>query len=101
MCELIQLFSTDMEKVESFKKLREGDIPVNITANCPKLAQMIKKSLERDVDERIDTAQLLSMLRSLKESKDEKIRILQEENLAKDEEIAKLKQLLSMNKIIY
>lgn len=101
MSELIQLFNTDMEKVESFKHLREGNISDSIIQNCPKLASIIEKLLKKDIEERIDTAKLLTMLKALYESKDEKIKALERELLEKEEEIAKLKKLLLNNKNIY
>lgn len=101
MSELIQAFNTNMEKVETFKNLREGKISDVVVRNCPKLALIIEKLLKKDMDERIDTAELLQMLKALNGSQDEKIQALQRELLAKEEEIAKLKQLLSNNKNIY
>ncbi|CAH3855050.1 eukaryotic translation initiation factor 2-alpha kinase 1-like [Pieris brassicae] len=95
LLEMVEPFSTDMERVKTITDLRKGQIPAHLTANYPKIAHIIGKLVQRKPSKRLDTNQLLEELSNLSENKDEKIKSLKEELAAKDDEIAKLKMMLA------
>ncbi|XP_047987166.1 eukaryotic translation initiation factor 2-alpha kinase 1-like isoform X2 [Leguminivora glycinivorella] len=95
LLELIEPFSTDMERVKTITDLRKGQIPAHLTANYPKIAHVIGKLVQRRPSKRLDTRQLLEELKNLSENKDETIKSLREELAAKDDEIAQLKMMLA------
>ncbi|CAH0726327.1 unnamed protein product, partial [Brenthis ino] len=95
LLEMVEPFSTDMERVKTITDLRKGQIPAHLTANFPKIAHIIGKLVQRRPSKRLDTAQLLEELKTLTENKDDTIRLLKEELAAKDDEIAKLKMMLA------
>ncbi|XP_063839022.1 eukaryotic translation initiation factor 2-alpha kinase 1-like isoform X1 [Ostrinia nubilalis] len=95
LLEMVEPFSTDMERVKTITDLRKGQIPAHLTANYPKIAHIIGKLVQRRPSKRLDTAQLLEELKTLSENKDETIKSLKEELAAKDDEIAKLKMMLA------
>ncbi|XP_013192995.1 eukaryotic translation initiation factor 2-alpha kinase 1 [Amyelois transitella] len=95
LLEMVQPFSTDMERVKTIEALRKGQIPANLTANYPKIAHIIGKLVQRRPSKRLDSNQLLEELQLLSENKDEKIKTLKDELAAKDEEIAHLKLMLA------
>ncbi|CAH0603512.1 unnamed protein product [Chrysodeixis includens] len=95
LLELVEPFSTDMERVKTISDLRKGQIPAHLTANYPKIAHIIGKLVQRRPAKRLDTGQLLEALNNLTENKDETIKSLKEELAAKDDEIAKLKMMLA------
>ncbi|KAM3959130.1 eukaryotic translation initiation factor 2-alpha kinase 1 [Aphomia sociella] len=95
LLEMVEPFSTDMERVKTITDLRKGQIPAHLTANYPKIAHIIGKLVQRRPAKRLDTNQLLEELRRLSENKDDTIKSLREELAAKDEEIAHLKMMLS------
>ncbi|KAG6453987.1 eukaryotic translation initiation factor 2-alpha kinase 1 isoform X2 [Manduca sexta] len=95
LLEMVEPFVTNMERVKTITDLRKGQIPAHLTANYPKVAHIIGKLVQRRPAKRLDCAQLLEELKNLKENKDETIRLLKEELVAKDEEIAKLKMMLA------
>ncbi|RVE50341.1 hypothetical protein evm_005007 [Chilo suppressalis] len=95
LLEMVEPFSTDMERVKTITDLRKGQIPAHLTANYPKIAHIIGKLVQRRPGKRLDTSQLLGQLKTLSENKDETIKNLKEELAAKDDEIAKLKMMLA------
>lgn len=95
LLEMIEPFSTDMERVITITDLRKGQIPAHLTASYPKIAHIIGKLVERRPNKRLDTSQLLEELKNLSENKDATIKLLKEELAAKDDEIAKLKMMLA------
>lgn len=95
LLEMVEPFSTDMERVKTITDLRKGQIPAHLTANYPKIAHIIGKLVQRRPNKRLDTTQLLEELRTLSENKDDTIRLLKEELAAKDDEIAHLKMMLA------
>ncbi|KAJ8729711.1 hypothetical protein PYW08_001292 [Mythimna loreyi] len=95
LLEMVEPFSTDMERVKTITDLRKGQIPAHLTANYPKIAHIIGKLVQRRPAKRLDTAQLLEDLKNLSENKDDTIKSLREELAARDEEIAKLKMMLA------
>ncbi|CAK1549596.1 unnamed protein product [Leptosia nina] len=95
LLEMVEPFSTDMERVKTITDLRKGQIPAHLTANYPKIAHIIGKLVQRKPSKRLDTKQLLDELKNLCENKDETIKSLKEELAAKDDEIAKLKMMLA------
>ncbi|XP_034828154.1 eukaryotic translation initiation factor 2-alpha kinase 1-like [Maniola hyperantus] len=95
LLEMVEPFSTDMERVKTITDLRKGQIPAHLTANYPKIAHIIGKLVQRRPSRRLDTNQLLEELKTLSENKDDTIRQLKEELAAKDDEIAKLKMMLA------
>nr|XP_021195110.2 eukaryotic translation initiation factor 2-alpha kinase 1 [Helicoverpa armigera] len=95
LLEMVEPFSTDMERVKTITDLRKGQIPAHLTANYPKIAHIIGKLVQRRPAKRLDTAQLLEELKALAENKDDTIKTLREELAAKDDEIAKLKLMLA------
>ncbi|XP_075991886.1 eukaryotic translation initiation factor 2-alpha kinase 1-like isoform X2 [Anticarsia gemmatalis] len=95
LLEMVEPFSTDMERVKTITDLRKGQIPAHLTANYPKIAHIIGKLVQRRPSKRLDTAQLLEELKNLSENKDDTIKSLKEELAAKDDEIAKLKMMLA------
>ncbi|XP_068621184.1 eukaryotic translation initiation factor 2-alpha kinase 1-like [Battus philenor] len=95
LLEMVEHFSTEMERVKTITDLRKGQIPARLTANYPKIAHIIGKLVQRRPTKRLDTKQLLDELKYLSEDKDETIRSLKEELAAKDDEIAKLKMMLA------
>jgi eukaryotic translation initiation factor 2-alpha kinase 1 len=95
LLEMVEPFSTDMERVKTITDLRRGQIPAHLTANYPKVAHIIGKLIQRRPTKRLDTSQLLEELKHLSENKDETIKSLKEELAAKDDEIAKLKKMLA------
>ncbi|CAH2105059.1 unnamed protein product [Euphydryas editha] len=95
LLEMVEPFSTDMERVKTITDLRKGQIPAQLTANYPKIAHIIGKLVQRRPSKRLDTAQLLEELKTLSENKDDTIRLLKEELAAKDDEIAHLKLMLA------
>lgn len=95
LLEMVEPFSTDMERVKTITDLRKGQIPAHLTANYPKIAHIIGKLVQRRPSKRLDTTQLLEELRTLSENKDDTIRLLKEELAAKDDEIAHLKMMLA------
>lgn len=94
LLEMVEPFSTDMERVKTITDLRKGQIPAHLTANYLKIAHIIGKLVQRRPSRRLDTSQLLEELKLLSENKDDTIRLLKEELAAKDDEIAKLKLML-------
>lgn len=95
LLEMVERFSTEMERVKTITDLRKGQIPARLTANYPKIAHIIGKLVQWRPTKRLDTKQLLEELKYLSEDKDDTIRSLKEELAAKDDEIAKLKMLLA------
>ncbi|KAJ0181573.1 hypothetical protein K1T71_002295 [Dendrolimus kikuchii] len=95
LLEMVEPFSTDMERVKTITDLRKGQIPAHLTANYPKIAHIIGKLVQRRPSKRLNTSQLLEELKNLKENKDDTIRSLKEELAAKEDEIAKLKMMLA------
>ncbi|CAB3231497.1 unnamed protein product [Arctia plantaginis] len=95
LLEMVEPFSTDMERVKTITDLRKGQIPAHLTANYPKIAHIIGKLVQRRPGKRLDTTQLLEELKNLAENKDNTIKLLKEELAAKDDEIAKLKMMLA------
>ncbi|XP_072936562.1 eukaryotic translation initiation factor 2-alpha kinase 1-like [Epargyreus clarus] len=95
LLEMVEPFSTDMERVKTITDLRKGQIPAHLTANYPKIAHIIGKLVQRRPAKRLDTNQLLEELKNLSENKDDTIKSLKEELAAKDDEIAKLKMMLA------
>lgn len=95
LLEMVEPFSTDMERVKTITDLRKGQIPAHLTANYPKIAHIIGKLVQRRPSKRLDTTQLLEELKNVSENKDDTIKSLREELAAKDDEIAKLKMLLA------
>nr|XP_053622444.1 eukaryotic translation initiation factor 2-alpha kinase 1-like [Plodia interpunctella] len=95
LLEMVQPFSTDMERVKTIEALRKGQIPANLTANYPKIAHIIGKLVQRRPSKRLDTNQLLDELQLLSVNKDDTIKVLRDELAAKDEEIAHLKMMLA------
>ncbi|KAJ2944485.1 hypothetical protein O0L34_g3830 [Tuta absoluta] len=95
LLEMVEPFSTDMERVKTITDLRKGQIPAHLTANYPKIAHIIGKLVQRKPSKRLDTNQLLNELKTLSENKDETIKSLKEELAAKDDEIAQLKMMLA------
>ncbi|KAL4705064.1 hypothetical protein ACJJTC_004563 [Scirpophaga incertulas] len=95
LLEMVEPFNTDMERVKTITDLRKGQIPAHLTANYPRVAHIIGKLVQRRPSKRLDTSQLLEELRNFSENKDDTIRNLKEELAAKDDEIAKLKMMLS------
>ncbi|XP_014360886.2 eukaryotic translation initiation factor 2-alpha kinase 1 [Papilio machaon] len=95
LLEMVEQFSTEMERVKTITDLRKGQIPARLTANYPKIAHIIGKLVQWRPAKRLDTKQLLEELKYLSEDKDETIRSLKEELAAKDDEIAKLKMMLA------
>ncbi|XP_063375971.1 eukaryotic translation initiation factor 2-alpha kinase 1-like [Cydia fagiglandana] len=95
LLEMIEPFSTDMERVKTITDLRKGQIPAHLTANYPKIAHIIGKLVQRRPAKRLDTRQLLEELKTLSENKDETIKSLREELAAKEDEIAQLKMMLA------
>lgn len=94
LLEMVEPFSTDMERVKTITDLRKGQIPAHLTANYPKVAHLIGKLVQRRTTRRLDTAQLLEELKNSADNKDDIIKNLREEVAAKDDEIARLKMLL-------
>lgn len=95
LLEMVEQFSTEMERVKTITDLRKGQIPARLTANYPKIAHIIGKLVQWRPTKRLDTKQLLEELKYLSEDKDETIKALREELAAKDDEIAKLKIMLA------
>lgn len=95
LLEMVETFSTDMERVKTINDLRKGQIPAHLTASYPKIAHIIGKLVQRRPTRRLDSNQLLMELKLLKENKDETIKSLKEELAVKDDEIAKLKMMLA------
>lgn len=95
LLEMVEPFSTDMERVKTITDLRKGQIPANLTANYPKIAHIIGNLVQHRPSKRLDTPQLLDELKNLRENKDDTIRTLKEELAAKNDEIAKLKIMLA------
>lgn len=95
LLEMVEPFSTDMERVITITDLRKGQIPAHLTASYPKIAHIIGKLVQRRPNKRLDTSQLLEELKNLSENKDVTIKLLKEELAAKDDEIAKLKKMLA------
>ncbi|XP_035446004.1 eukaryotic translation initiation factor 2-alpha kinase 1 [Spodoptera frugiperda] len=95
LLEMVEPFSTDMERVKTITDLRKGQIPAHLTANYPKIAHIIGKLVQRRPAKRLDTSQLLEELKNLAENKDDTIKNLREELAAKDDEIAQLKLMLA------
>ncbi|CAG5048269.1 unnamed protein product [Parnassius apollo] len=95
LLEMVEHFSTEMERVKIITDLRKGQIPARLSANFPKIAHIIGKLVQWRPSKRLDTKQLLDELKYLSEDKDETIRSLKEELAAKDDEIAKLKMMLA------
>ncbi|CAG4972749.1 unnamed protein product [Colias eurytheme] len=95
LLEMVEPFSTDMERVKTITDLRKGQIPAHLTANYPKIAHIIGKLVQRRPGKRLDTGQLLDELKTLCDSKDETIKSLREKLAAKDDEIAQLKMMLA------
>ncbi|CAK1603563.1 unnamed protein product [Parnassius mnemosyne] len=95
LLEMVERFSTEMERVKIITDLRKGQIPARLSANFPKIAHIIGKLVQWRPSKRLDTKQLLDELKYLSEDKDETIRSLKEELAAKDDEIAKLKMMLA------
>ncbi|CAG9121653.1 unnamed protein product [Plutella xylostella] len=95
LLEMVEPFSTDMERVKTITDLRKGQIPAHLTANYPKIAHLIGKLVQRRPSKRLDTAQLLDEIKRLSENKDDTIKSLKEELAAKDDEIRKLKMMLA------
>lgn len=95
LLEMVEPFSTDMERVKTITDLRKGQIPAHLTANYPKIAHIIGKLVQRRPSKRLDTPQLLEELKHLSENKDDTIKSLKEELAAKDEEIAHLRMMLA------
>lgn len=95
LLEMVEPFSTDMERVKTITDLRKGQIPAHLTANYPKIAHIIGKLVQRRPTKRLNTNQLLEELKNLKENKDDVIKSLKEELAAKDDEITKLKIMLA------
>ncbi|XP_049871174.1 eukaryotic translation initiation factor 2-alpha kinase 1-like [Pectinophora gossypiella] len=95
LLEMVEPFSTDMERVKTITDLRKGQIPAHLTANYPKIAHIIGKLVQRRPSRRLDTSQLLEELKNLAENKDQTIKTLKEELAAKNDEIAQLKMMLA------
>lgn len=95
LLEMVEPFSTDMERVKTITNLRKGQIPAHLTANYPKIAHIVGKLVQHRPSKRLNTSQLLDELQNLKENKDDMIKSLKEELAAKDDEIAKLKMMLA------
>ncbi|XP_059061801.1 eukaryotic translation initiation factor 2-alpha kinase 3-like [Achroia grisella] len=95
LLEMVEPFSTHMERVKTITDLRKGQIPAHLTVNYPKIAHIIGKLVQRRPNKRLDSHQLLEELKHLSENKDDTIKTLREELAAKEEEIAHLRMMLA------
>ncbi|KAJ8978065.1 hypothetical protein NQ317_015872 [Molorchus minor] len=89
--ELVENFSTDMERVKQITELRKGHISSKLLINHPEFAKLIGKLTIKNPDDRPDTTTLLNTLRSTESEQIEQLKVQLAE---KDEEILHLKELL-------
>ncbi|XKL63554.1 hypothetical protein PGB90_005918 [Kerria lacca] len=95
--ELIYPFHTNMERIEEINKLRNGVLPSDLEEKFPNTAQLIKRLVSRNTNNRPTGSELLNNLSDINESDEDKnttIQKLQQELMLKNEEIKQLKKKL-------
>lgn len=88
--ELVETFRTDMERVQNITELRKGHVPKHMQ---PQFARIISQLVCRNPSNRPSAADLLKCI-AINVSESEHIRELELQLVEKDEEIARLKELL-------
>ncbi|KAK9869355.1 hypothetical protein WA026_003112 [Henosepilachna vigintioctopunctata] len=92
--ELVETFKTDMEKNKCIEELKKsGYLPPQIVAHYPQLANIITKSVSKSPQDRPDACELLQEISEVRAISEE-IKELKCQLAEKDEEIARLKELL-------
>ncbi|KAF6215365.1 hypothetical protein GE061_010117 [Apolygus lucorum] len=99
--ELIQPFTTSMERSKVITQLRGGHIPTDLIANYNNIATVVSQTVT-SLKKRPTSSELLTILTETQgkkkdqivEEQNETIKTLRRESKAKDEEIAALKQQL-------
>jgi len=100
--ELIHSFNTAMERSKVISQLRSGHIPTELAASYPHLVQLISSTVVTSLKKRPTSSVLVEMLQEsdstntlrLLAEQGQTIDRLRKESLAKDAEIASLKQRL-------
>lgn len=92
LLELAETFHTDMERVETITELRKGKLPAHLTAQEPQIAQIISRLIIKKPNLRPCAQEILEQINHSADN--ELVNELRTKLIEKDNEIARLKDLL-------
>lgn len=93
LLELVETFSTDMERVHHITELRKGRLSSQLSAHEPQLTHIISQLVSRQVNTRPSASELLERL-TVPPDDSAQVRDLKSRLAEKDLEISRLKELL-------